>query len=91
MDILQVSAMACFYGFIHYQMSSYKKRKFFPIIEMFRFAIMMMFIYYFLNKASEELFKRRQYLFLKFVYNLTLVLFTVYMFVCGVIEFLEVT
>lgn len=91
MDILQVSAMACFYGFIHYSLSSHKKKKLFPIIEMFRFGIMMMFIYYFLHKASEELFKRRQYLALKFVYNLTLVLFTVYMFICGVIEFFEVT
>lgn len=51
----------------------------------------MLFIYFFLHKASEDLFKRRQYVYFKLLYQATFALFTFYMSICAMVQFFEVT
>lgn len=62
----------------------------FAVIELLRFNIMMAFIYYFLTAASEELFKRKQYLKYKTILIVTYSLFSVLMLACAIWCYVDV-
>ncbi len=76
-------ALSSLYTFFHYFMPVKYRTRMFWLIEILRFNIMMLFIKYFLNMASEELFKRKQYLKFKTVLWITYGFFTVIMFSSG--------
>ena len=77
------------YNAFHYFMPTQYRARFFSMIEILRFNIMMLFVSYYLRMASEELFKRKGYLRFKRLLVAMYIVFTCLMLTCGVIAWIE--